>query len=408
MNLAPVMDVTDASRDSFIGTRTYGDDPYLVTKMATAFATGLQKADVLPTGKHFPGHGGINADSHLQTPIKRASLAELLGRDLVPFSEAARWPMPPALMVAHVSYPALDPTGTPATFSKPIIGELLRKTLGFDGLVMTDDIEMAGAAAIKDVNERAIRAVEAGADLVMIGWNKSMQRNLRLAIIRAVRRGRIAESRIDESVRRILRAKARYASFGRPALPSPGAISLALRDQGLRTIAERTLRAKFERAEKSLDRSFISEHAGAPVLVFAASESFFNSFKQGAGERETRFFQLDTEGSVNVDRIMRANPGSMGVFYISGSRSAAIANSVATDVAARLVLVNSEARSALASASSFHLVVDVAFRHGSTGRLTSSLLFSPPPHAPASAAPARGPRVPAGENGSPQEPRMTK
>ena len=384
MNLAPVMDVTDPTRDKFIGTRTFGNDPQLVTDLSAAFADGLQTSGVLPTAKHFPGHGGLNEDSHLGTPTKLDSLAEMTKRDLVPFTEAARSTSPPAMMIAHVAYPKLDPSGLPATFSKPIVTDLLRKKLGFDGIVVTDDIEMAGASAIRDPPERAVRAIEAGADLVMIGWNKRLQRSLRAAVLAAVKNGRIAESRIDESVRRLLRAKARFASFERPTRPDKKAIVDALDDETLRGIFSRTLRSTFDRASAQVDRAYFNERPNSPVLVFSGTESFFRSFKDGLDEgRATRFYRLDAEGSVHVDRIMRMNPEALGVFYVTGTRSAALANALSDDVASRMVLVNTEAGSALIKPKKFRQVVDVAFRHAAAGGLTAKTFFPAPARVPA-------------------------
>lgn len=382
MNLAPVMDVTDSTRDKFIGTRSFGDDPRLVARMSGAFAAGLESESVLPTGKHFPGHGGMNVDSHLRTPVKRTPLAELLRKDVVPFAEAARWSAPPAMMVAHVAYPSLDASGTPATFSRPIVTDLLRRKMGFEGLVMTDDIEMAGASAIRDVGERAVRAIEAGVDLVMIGWNRTLQRELPLAVLRAVKSGRIKESRIDESVKRVLTAKARYSSFQPPTAPSNADIASALGDRTLRQIADRAAGATFERAAGALDTRFLAERADAPVFVFSASQQFFRSFKAKSAGRTVRFYRLDSEGRVQIDRIMRSNPSAIGVFYVSGSLSASLANGVSEDVASRIFLVNSEARSALASPNSFRLLVELSFRHGSAGGRTADLLFAARSSAP--------------------------
>ena len=377
MNLAPVMDIADASKDKFIGTRTYGDDPEHVTRMSSAFAKGLESSDVLPTGKHFPGHGGLNADSHLGTPVKRAPLDEMLKRDLVPFSAAAKRIDASAIMVAHVAYPELDPSGMPATFSRPIVTDLLRGRLGFQGLVLTDDIEMAGASAIRDPGERAVRAIEAGADLVMIGWNKKMQHDLRLAVFKAVRSKRIPESRINESVRRILRAKSRYVGFQEPPPPDRAAISEALQDSELRAIAIRTLRSKFAVAAKRKDSAYFEEHSSAPIILFSSLASFATGFQKTVPDRSVQSIPLALEAESAINRAMRVNPDAVGVFYVSGPRTALIANALSADVASRIVLVNSEARGAIAAPERFRQVVDVSFRHASTGSFTAQTFFKP-------------------------------
>ncbi|MES2854219.1 MAG: glycoside hydrolase family 3 N-terminal domain-containing protein, partial [Bdellovibrionota bacterium] len=160
MNLAPVMDVAAPTRSKFLGTRSYSNDPGIVTKMSFGFAEGLETSGVLPTAKHFPGHGGFEGDSHLAAVENGDGKSQLEKVDLVPFTHmAAQSKLPWAIMLAHASYPALDPSRVPATFSRPIVTDLLRGKLGFNGIVLTDDIEMAGASTVADVNERAIRAI---------------------------------------------------------------------------------------------------------------------------------------------------------------------------------------------------------------------------------------------------------
>ena len=143
MNLAPVLDVSDPKQMSFIGTRTYGSDPQLVARMAIGFSEGLYKANVMPTAKHFPGHGGGVEDSHNMTPQKYLTYDELKEADLVPFtSMQAHFPNRWATMLGNIAYPALDASRDPATISAPIVGGILRKEMHFNGLVITDDIQM--------------------------------------------------------------------------------------------------------------------------------------------------------------------------------------------------------------------------------------------------------------------------
>jgi hypothetical protein len=247
--------------------------------------------------------------------------------------------------------------------------------LGFQGLVLTDDIEMAGASAIRDPGERAVRAIEAGADLVMIGWNKKMQHDLRLAVLKAVRSKRIPESRINESVRRILRAKSRYVGFKEPPPPDRAAISEALQDSELRAIAIRTLRSKFAIAAKQKDSAYFEQHSSAPIILFSSLASFAVAFQKSVPERSVQSIPLALEAESAINRAMRVNPSAVGVFYVSGPRTALIANALSPDVASRIVLVNSEARGAIAEPERFRQVVNVSFRHASTGSLTAQTFF---------------------------------
>jgi beta-N-acetylhexosaminidase len=240
MNLAPVLDISDPLKDSFIGTRAFGKTPETVSKMGLEFGDGLRDGGVLPTAKHFPGHGGIKGDSHLLTPQKNVSLDFLLNNDLLPYSELTRRGGANAIMVAHIAFPKIDSTMTPATYSKTLINEVLRQRIGFDGIVMTDDIEMGGAGA-GSPTEHAKRAINAGVDLVMMAWNKKMQFKVVRSVIEAVRKEEIDPARIDESVLRILRIKRQFASFEKPVLPNAKKFLNIVRGHGIQSVSQKII-----------------------------------------------------------------------------------------------------------------------------------------------------------------------
>ncbi len=379
MNLAPVLDVSDPEENSFIGTRTFGNSPALVSEMGQNFAGGLIQAGILPTGKHFPGHGDIMQDPHRTTPSRTRSLEQLWNFDLIPFTKLTQELNGWAIMTGHVAYPSLDATNMPATFSKPIVTDLLRKKIGFNGLVMTDDIEMAGAFAIKDVRERAVRAVEAGVDMVMVAWNKRLQNELVHGLYSAVKSGRISEARIDESVRRILLLKRRYVSFKKPQRPTNAQLLAALRSSALRRVSEQTLKSKFDRSLAGFNRDSLDSISPRPVFVFSGNEQFFRSFKDEIKNHPTRFYQLSNNQHFDIDRVMRANPLAYGVFYVNGTHSAAMLNHVASDSASRLIVVNTETQGVLQNPGQFKYVIDVYFRHPSLGKMTAFYFFGEPP-----------------------------
>ncbi|MCB0410972.1 MAG: glycoside hydrolase family 3 protein, partial [Bdellovibrionales bacterium] len=144
VNLAPVMDLSDPARKTFIGNRSFGNSPQHVSTMTQAFSKGLTLAGVIPAAKHFPGHGGLHADSHKGTTVKYESLKEIKTKDLIPFQNFIINNQLSAIMVAHVSYPELDDSHLPATYSKKIVTDLLRDQMGYNGLIITDDLEMLG------------------------------------------------------------------------------------------------------------------------------------------------------------------------------------------------------------------------------------------------------------------------
>jgi beta-N-acetylhexosaminidase len=206
VNFAPVVDVNNNPRNPVINTRSYGEDPQLVGRLASAYVRGLQAAGVSATLKHFPGHGDTDVDSHLGLPMIKHPRARLDQMELVPF-RAGIASGADAVMTAHIEMPELDPTPkTPTTLSGPIIQGLLRKDLKFDGLIYTDSMGMAGVAAMYSPAEAAARAVKAGNDVILHSPDDEAAYN---GVLAAVKAGQIPEAQITASVERILRAKAR-------------------------------------------------------------------------------------------------------------------------------------------------------------------------------------------------------
>lgn len=203
-NFAPIADINSNPDNPVINVRSFGEDPEQVGIMASAFLRGLHDGGMLSTGKHFPGHGDTDIDSHLTLPQIVKTREELDYTELTPFRQMIRNGVT-AIMTAHIALPELtgDPE-LPATHSEKILTGLLRNELGFDGLIVTDALDMYGIDHFHSREEAAIRAVEAGADLLLLPPDPHTAID---AIVSAVRLGEIPESRIDQSVRRILSAK---------------------------------------------------------------------------------------------------------------------------------------------------------------------------------------------------------
>lgn len=207
MNLAPVLDVDSITGDSFIGSRSYGSHPLSVAAAGVETAEGLIQSGIIPTAKHFPGLGPEKLDPH-QTTITRSFQQSNFGfKELFPFIHYTALGPASAIMISQLSYPQLDPSGAPASFSKIIMNDLLRKSLGYDGLIVTDDLQMKGSALIHRPEEAALTSLLAGADMVMLTWSRSTQAAAIQRTLQAVRYGEFPVSLLDEKVRRILRAK---------------------------------------------------------------------------------------------------------------------------------------------------------------------------------------------------------
>lgn len=204
VNFYPVVDVNNNPENPIINIRSFGEDPQSVALLADAYIEGFQSGGLLATAKHFPGHGDTDVDSHIGLPVIEASLDRLRQVELVPFRAAVDHGVG-AVMTAHLAVPALDPDPTlPATLSKKIVGGVLRQDMGFEGLVVTDAMDMDGVARGRGAGEAAVQALEAGADVILL---PNLEESYR-SILEAVRSGRISQRRLDASVRRILAAKA--------------------------------------------------------------------------------------------------------------------------------------------------------------------------------------------------------
>ncbi|HJL05512.1 MAG TPA: beta-N-acetylhexosaminidase [Polyangiaceae bacterium LLY-WYZ-15_(1-7)] len=207
MDFAPVLDVDTNPANPVIGDRSFGRSPERVIRHGGAFAEGLLTGGVLPCGKHFPGHGDTDLDSHLALPTLRHDAARLEAVELAPFRAlAARLP---ALMTAHVVYEALDPA-VPATLSRAVVTGLLREQLGYDGVVISDDLEMKAVAEGWGVVEGAVAAIEAGCDLLLVCSDLDACFQAREALARRADRDVAFRARLEEAAGRVraLRAKA--------------------------------------------------------------------------------------------------------------------------------------------------------------------------------------------------------
>lgn len=208
VDFAPVLDVNNNPGNPIIGVRSFGEDPDRVAELGVAALRGFEQARVIACGKHFPGHGDTAVDSHLDLPVQPAPRERLDAVELAPF-RAAVAAGAPMIMSAHIRFTALDERW-PATLSQAVLTDLLRNTMGFHGVIVTDCLEMEGIARHFGVEEAALAAVEAGVDCLLACHTLETQRRIRSALLEAVRGGRISEARIEASVERIQQLKAEY------------------------------------------------------------------------------------------------------------------------------------------------------------------------------------------------------
>ncbi len=383
MDLAPVLDVADPQKDSFIGTRAFGKNPQIVTEMGLEFADGLRDGGVLPTAKHFPGHGGVKGDSHLVTPEKNIELDTLLTTDLVPYTELTRRGGANAIMVAHIAFPKIDSSMAPATYSKTLISDVLREQLGFQGIVMTDDIEMGGAGSGSAL-DHAKRAINAGVDLVMMAWNRKLQYKVVRGVVAAVQKGEISDDRINESVLRILKIKRKFASFQTPAPPNTKSVLAVIRNLGVQSVAQKTSEKLFnsykakvhEEPRRHATRVEFDDLKSTKFLVYSLNESFYRSFKSYKQKLNSHFESLSQVTASQIDVALTKYDSAYALIYISGTGSARLANSLSEEDARRTIIVNSESPGLIRNPRRFADVLDVYFKYPDSGALTADYLYS--------------------------------
>ena len=205
---SPVCDVNLNPDNPVINIRSFGDDPQLVADFAVAYMRGLQENGLLGAAKHFPGHGDVSVDSHSKMPVIQADRQRLEEVELYPYKKAIAAGLM-SMMTAHISVPALDPTPhLPATLSKPIMTDLFRREMGFKGIAITDAFDMGGLLDFGSFEESALQSIVAGIDIVLL-WTNPRFEKVCPHILESLQNGSLSETRLDESVRRILEAKAR-------------------------------------------------------------------------------------------------------------------------------------------------------------------------------------------------------
>ena len=218
MDFAPVLDVNCNSLNPVIGVRSFGEDPFWVAKLGVAFIKGVQAEGIIACGKHFPGHGDTVVDSHLSLPVVKHDRNHLEKVEFYPFIQAIQAGVD-SIMTAHVCFPSIEPKeDIPATLSYNVLTNLLRKELGYTGIIITDCMEMKAIADGFGTSEGAIMSIKAGSDIVLVSHSINKQKQAIEMVIEAVRKGEISEERINQSVLRILKLKGKRIGLKNPPI----------------------------------------------------------------------------------------------------------------------------------------------------------------------------------------------
>lgn len=208
MDFAPVLDIYSNPKNTVIGNRAFGSDEKIVSSMGISTMKGLEESDVIPVVKHFPGHGDTEVDSHYGLPIVTKSLSELEKFEFVPFKNAIESGCD-MVMTSHIILQDID-KDNPATLSKKVVTDILRKDFNFNGVAITDDMQMKAITQNIAIEKASIESIKAGIDIILIGSDINSTKSTIEAIKKSVEINNISESRIDESVYRILKLKEKY------------------------------------------------------------------------------------------------------------------------------------------------------------------------------------------------------
>jgi beta-N-acetylhexosaminidase len=210
-NLAPVLDINSNKDNPLIGVRSFGKTAEQVRRFGGMAVKGYLDAGILCSGKHFPGHGDTKEDSHLALPVVEADRELLMSRELEPFAHLIRQGLP-AVTVGHMVVPALEPERLPCTMSGKVVTGLLREQMRFDGLIISDCLEMAAIKDFYGISRGTVEALKAGIDLIFISHTASAAEEAVLAVRKAIAEGELSMERIDDAVAHILAAKKRFGT----------------------------------------------------------------------------------------------------------------------------------------------------------------------------------------------------
>ena len=276
INFAPVVDINNNPDNPVINNRSFGENRLKVTAKSYAYMKGMQEGGLITSAKHFPGHGDTSVDSHHDLPVITHSRQRLDSIELLPFQQLIKQGLD-GVMVAHLSIPALDDTpNLPTTLSKPVVTDLLRGEMGFDGLIFTDAMEMKGLTKYFGQGRAEVEAIKAGNDVLLLpaDFKQSFE-----AIQAALQSGEITMDRIEESVRRIFRYKYRAGLTSTPIISSTSAILSDINSNTGNALKTRLIKKSMTLVKNDKQLVPITNTSGKKVLSIAIGSQSKNAFQ---------------------------------------------------------------------------------------------------------------------------------
>ena len=277
MNFAPTVDLFTNHESTIIGTRSFGDDPQKAGILGAAFSAGSQAAGIIPTVKHFPGHGDTELDSHGKLPVIDIDFETFKNRELVPYMYLIKEGCP-AIMSGHLSFPQIDSSGAPASLSKYFLTDLLRNQMGYDGLIITDDMEMVGATIYAGTISNAFKmAIEAGNDIILSSRTAQLNEALWYRNLNLMSDDSTFRARVKDAAYRVIKAKLDYYKSGNeiaPLYPDPDSIDNLIPDkEGEKYFVEQACRSITVQKQGSMP---LDTTTSGRILLLGSLTCFFN------------------------------------------------------------------------------------------------------------------------------------
>jgi len=290
INFAPSVDLYTNHNSTIIGPRSFGDNPENAGILGAAFSAGSIAAGIIPTAKHFPGHGDTDSDSHVKLPVINIDEKTFMNREIIPFEYLIRQHIP-AIMSGHLSFPQIDPSGSPASLSKLFLTDLLRNKLGYEGLIITDDMMMNGDTLYAGSVSNAFRlAIEAGNDIIISSTTAHLYESLWTTNLQLLKNDASFRARVKDAAYRVLKAKLEYfrSKNAAPLYPDPRSISKYIPDrEGQKFFFEQACRSITIYKSGSIPLS--AKRAGRVLLVGAMPYFFSEGKKRYSGTGDFRF-----------------------------------------------------------------------------------------------------------------------
>ena len=332
MNFAPTVDLFTNRASVLIGTRAFGDDPIKVGTLGIAFAKGLEKAGVIATAKHFPGHGDTDQDSHGVLPVIEADIDVLWDRELIPYRMLSKENIP-SIMSGHLAFPNTPGRYEPASLSRYFMTEILRKRIGYDGVVITDDLMMNGATiSAGSVSRAAKRALEAGNDILMLSNTPFLDDAIWTSLVDSMAKEPDFRKRVRDAARRVLTMKLRYlrSDNAPPLVPDPDSLPQRVPDpEGKAFFLDLAVRSttvvKGRAAAPDAPSSIpFKPEPSESILLAGQFDEFFKAGKAAYPDAQEYRFSLTTDGAVPGEKaafLRKAKESQTVIFCLANNYS---------------------------------------------------------------------------------------